>query len=110
MGTFLAILHGAAGESQGHLSAEQQADFMRAWGAWAQTHQDALVDPGAPLFTKRLVTAEGVEDFTDTKVAYAIVAADSHDEAVRIFAEHPHLALLCGNSIEVLECPPVPGE
>lgn len=41
-------------------------------------------------------------------VAYAIVEADSHDAAVELFRGHPHLALLPGNSIEVLECPPVP--
>jgi hypothetical protein len=36
------------------------------------------------------------------------VEADSHDEAVRIFSGHPHLELLRGNSIEVIECPSVP--
>lgn len=110
MGKFLAIFHGAADDaSKSELSAEQQSEFMRAWGAWAQANQDALVDPGAPLFMKKVVTSQGVEDFTDTKVGYTIVEADSHDEAVRIFAEHPHLGLLRGNAIEVLECPSVPG-
>ena len=109
MGKFLAILHGAADdESKNELSAEQQGEFMRAWGAWAQANQDALVDPGAPLFMKKVVTSQGIKDFTDTKVGYTIVEARSHDEAVRIFSEHPHLGLLRGNSIEVLECPPVP--
>ena len=53
--------------------------------------------------------SKGVEDYTEAKVAHTIVEADSHDEAVRIFAEHPHLGLLRGNAIEVLECPSVPG-
>lgn len=111
MGKFLAIFHGAADdESKDELGSEQQGEFMRAWGAWAQANQDALVDPGAPLFMKKMVTSQGVEDYTDTKVAYAIVETGSHDEAVRIFSEHPHLALLHGNSIEVLECPSVPGK
>lgn len=110
MGKFLAIFHGAADdESKSELSAEQQSEFMRAWAAWAQANHDALVDPGAPLSMKKLVSSEGVEDFTDTKVGYTIVEADSHDEAVRIFSEHPHLGLLRGNSIEVLQCPSVPG-
>jgi len=72
-------------------------------------HEDALIDPGSPLFMKKVVTSQGVEDFTDAKVGYAIVQADSHDEAVRIFSAHPHLWLIEGNSIEVLECPSVPG-
>ena len=49
----------------------------------------ALVDPGAPLDAKKLVTAEGVKRYTDAMTAYTIVTADSHDEAVRIFAGAP---------------------
>lgn len=110
MTRFLAIYHGAADESdKAELSAEQQSELMTAWAAWAQAHQMSLVDPGAPLYMKKLVTAHGVEDFTDSKTGYAIVEAGSHDEAVQIFAEHPHLRLMSGNSIEVLECPPAPG-
>jgi hypothetical protein len=51
---------------------------------------------GAPLNAKKLVTAQGVEDFTDATVAYAIVEVGSHDEAVRVFSEHPHLELFPG--------------
>jgi hypothetical protein len=109
MGRFLAIYNGAADdEAKSDLSEEQQAEFMAAWGAWAQKHESALADPGAPLFRKKVVTSQGVEDVTDSKVAYSIVEAGSHDEAVRIVSEHPHLSLIEGNSIEVLECPAVP--
>ena len=106
MGRFLAIYNGAADdESKRGLGEEQQAEFLRAWAAWAQASGDALVDPGAPLYMKKVLTRDGVEDFTDAKVGYAIVEAVSHDEAVRIFSEHPHLSLNAGNSIEVLQCP-----
>jgi hypothetical protein len=56
------------------------------------------------------VTAHGVEDFTDSRTGYAIVEVASHDEAVQILAQNPHLRLHSGNSIEVLECPPALGE
>ncbi|OUZ12512.1 hypothetical protein BHE97_02065 [Aeromicrobium sp. PE09-221] len=108
MSRFLAILNGAADdESMSEFSDDQQAGFMAAWAAWAQANESALVDPGAPLFRKKMVTQAGVEDFTDSKVAYAIVEAGSHDEAARIFSAHPHLTLDEGNAIEVLECPPL---
>jgi len=77
-------------------------------GGVGAANQNALIDPGAPLYTKKVVTSQGVEEFTDAKVAYAIVEAGSHDEAVRILSEHPHLSLMRGNSIEVLECSSVP--
>lgn len=109
MTTFLAILNGAATETdRPELSEQQQHEFMAAWGEWARTHQWALLDPGAPLYRKKRVIDQGVEDFMDDKVAYCLVEASSHDEAVRIFAEHPHVRLLTGNSIDVLECPPPP--
>jgi hypothetical protein len=110
MGKYLAIYHGAAGEfSKTEITAQQQADFMQAWSFWAEANAGALVDPGAPLNAKKLVTAHAVEDFTDSMTGYAIVEADLHDEAVRIFSEHPHLRLFPGNSIAVLECPQIPG-
>jgi hypothetical protein len=107
---FLAIYNGTADElDKGRFSEEQQIEFMNAWASWAQTYQQSLVDPGAPLFTKKRVTAHGVEDFTDSKTGYAIVETGSHEEAVQMFAEHPHLRLMQGNSIEVFQCPPAPG-
>ncbi|MGC4868929.1 hypothetical protein ACLQ3B_26215 [Micromonospora sp. DT53] len=57
---------------------------------------------------KKLLTAGGVEDVTDALIAYAIVEAGSHDEAVRIFSGRPHLRLFAGNSTAVLECPAPP--
>jgi len=109
MGTYLAILNGAASEAEkSQLSAQQQDEFLAAWSAWARAHQAALVDPGAPLFRKKRVTAQGVEDITDGRIAYCVVEAASHDEAVRILAEHPHLSLQAGNFVDVLECPAPP--
>lgn len=109
MARFLAIFHGGADESEkATLTDGQQAELLDAWASWAQTHERSLVDPGAPLYRKKRVTAEGVEDITDSRTGYAIVDAASHDDAVGIFAQHPHLRLDTRNSIEVLECPSAP--
>lgn len=109
MPRFLAIYNGAASETdKQELSEGDRAAFMTAWGQWAQFHSAALLDPGAPLFRKKRIRESGVEDFEDDKTGYAIVTADSHDDAVEIFSSHPHLGLNRGNSIDVLECPPVP--
>ena len=109
MGKFLAIFNGAADETgKAEITEQQQADFLAAWASWAQINARALIDPGAPLNAKKLVTARGVEDFTDAMTGYTIVEADSHEEAATIFSAHPHLTLSPGNSIAVLECPPPP--
>ncbi|MEU7946443.1 hypothetical protein AB0C50_17340 [Micromonospora taraxaci] len=110
MGRFLALFHGAADEAgKTDLTEQQQTEFINAWASWAQANEKAIVDPGAPLNAKKLVTAQGVEDVTDSLTGYTIVEAGSHDEAVQIFSGHPHLGLFVGNSIAVLECPPPPG-
>jgi len=110
MSRYLAIFKGSASDEQKQaISPEQRQAFLAAWGGWAQSHASALVDPGAPLFRKRVVTKDGDAEFTDSKTGYAIVEADSHDAAVAMFAEHPHLTLIAGNAIEVIECPTVPG-
>jgi hypothetical protein len=109
MGKFLVIFNGAAGETDKvALREKQQAEFMHAWAAWAQAHDRAIIDPSAPLNVKKGLARQGVEDSTDTKTGYTIVEANSHDEAVQIFSNHPHLGLFAGNSIEVLECPAPP--
>ena len=109
MGKYLAIFNGAANDEQKQaISPEQQQAFMAAWGEWAQSHASALIDPGAPLFRKRVVTSDGDTEFTDPKTGYTIVEADSHDAAISMFAEHPHLSLTAGTSIEVIECPALP--
>jgi hypothetical protein len=113
MARFLTILHGTdADVDRVEPNAQQQREFMNAWAAWAHDHGEALVDPGSPRFRKKRLTAKGdedlrLEDYEDSAVAYAIVEADTHDEAVQIVSEHPHLRLAVGNSIEVIECPPI---
>lgn len=109
MGTYLAILNGAADTAaETPLTQAQQAEFMTAWARWARETGPALVDPGKPLFHKRRVTADGVEAIEDGRVAYAIVTAESHDAAVDVVRRHPHLTLMPGNSIDVIECPDIP--
>ncbi|QXT62874.1 hypothetical protein [Tessaracoccus palaemonis] len=109
MSRYLAIFHGAGREvEKAEVTAEQSASFLVDWARWAQDHEPAIVDNGAPLLRKTRLTSEDDEDFTDTKVAFTVVEASSHADAVRIFLDHPHLALMTGNWIEVLECAPVP--
>lgn len=107
--TFLGILNGSADSATApELTGGQQAEFMAAWAQWAQEVGPALVDPGRPLFRKRRVTGQDAWPVEDTRVAYMILSAPSHNAAVDIVRGHPHLALSDGNSIDVIECPDVP--
>ncbi len=82
---------------------------MTAWGQWVQEHQKAIVVPGSPLGTTRLVNEQGISKTTNGLCAYVVVQAKSHDEAARMFINHPHFTLFPGDSVEVMECLEIPG-
>lgn len=110
MNKYLAIFIGAASEGQKQeISQDQGRKFMEAWGVWAQKHSGAIVDPGAPLAKTKRVDGAGISSTQNKLTGYMIVQADSHEEAAQIFSDHPHVALLPRNSVEVIECPPLPG-
>lgn len=110
MKKYLAIFIGAASDSQKQeISQDQGGKFMEAWRAWAQKHSGAIVDPGAPLAKIKRVDSSGISSAQNKLTAFMIVQATSHEEAAQIFSDHPHVALLPGNAVEVIECPPLPG-
>jgi hypothetical protein len=41
-------------------------------------------------------------------VGYVIVQAESHEVAARMFENHPHFAIFPGESVEIMECLPLP--
>ena len=51
----------------------------------------------------------GCRGVRGSNVAYLLVEAESHDAAIQMLSEHPQLALVRGISIEVIECPAIPG-
>ncbi len=105
----MAIFNGAAtNEARESITPEDSSAFIAHWGAWATEAGTALVDPGAPLHRKIRLTADVAMPFEDSKTGYAIVDAASHEQAVELFATHPHLSLIAGNSIEIIECPAPP--
>jgi hypothetical protein len=41
--------------------------------------------------------------------AYVLVRAESHEAAARMFENHPHFTIFPGDSVEIMECLPLPG-
>jgi hypothetical protein len=110
MARYLAIFIGAASATQKPaISPEQSQGFMAAWAAWARRHAAAIVDPGTPLAATKRVDVDGIADISNACTAFMIVEAGDHEAAALLFADHPHVALLPGNAVEVMECPPLPG-
>lgn len=88
--------------------AQRDAEGMAAWMAWGQKYADAIVDNGAPLGKTKRADPSGVADMKNLVTGYVIVRADSHEAAARMFEQHPHFANFPGDSVEIMECLPMP--
>ena len=82
---------------------------MDAWIAWGEKHKDAIVVGGGPLGKTKRAGPNGVTDIKNTLAGYVVVQAESHEAAAKMFENHPHFTIFPGDSVEVMECLPIPG-
>ena len=81
---------------------------MEGWMKWAKDNEASIVDLGSPLGKTKRIDAEGISDTKNEITAYTIVQAESHEAAAELFANHPHFMIFPGQSVEVMECLPLP--
>jgi len=81
---------------------------MDAWMKWLVNNKKSIVDDGSPLGKTKKVTAGGIVDTKNEMGAYTIIEAESHEEAAKLFENHPHFMIFPGESIEIMECIPMP--
>jgi len=118
MKKFLAIYIGiaAARETSGWNTMDEakrktlEASGIKAWGEWMVTHQAAIVDQGGPLGKTKRTAAQGVSDTKNSVTGYVVVQAESHEAAAKMFEGHPHFTIFPGDSVEIMECLPIPGQ
>jgi hypothetical protein len=51
---------------------------------------------------------DGITDIRNRMAGYIIVQAQSHEAAAKLFEGHPHFSIFPGDSVEVMECLPIP--
>lgn len=88
---------------------QRQQAGIKAWGDWVAANRSAFVDLGTPLGKTKRVSGQGIADVRNAMTAYVIVQAESHEMAARLFNQHPHFMIFPGDSVEVMECLPLPG-
>ncbi len=81
---------------------------MAAWMTWANKNEKSIVVQGSPVGKTKQANPAGISDTKNNIAAYTIVQAESHEAAVRMFADHPHFTIFPGESVEVMECLPIP--
>ena len=82
---------------------------MDAWGKWVAAKGQSIVDMGTPLGKTKRISDQGISGTVNQIVAYTIVQAESHEAAAQLFEKHPHFTIFPGDSVEVMECLPIPG-
>ncbi len=85
----------------------QKAGFD-AWVAWGKDHAVSIGDEGAPVGKTKRVDPGGISDIHNAVTAYAIVEAEDHAAAARMFENHPHFTIFPGESVEIMEILPMP--
>ena len=86
-----------------------EASGVKAWMDWGAANAAAIVDQGSPLGKTKRASARGVSDSKNALTGYAIVQPESHEAAARLFESHPHFTIFPGDSVEIMECLPLPG-
>jgi hypothetical protein len=87
----------------------REAEGLKAWHNWVAEHSSAIVAMGGPLGKTKQIAPGGVTDIKNNLTGFTVVQAESHDAAAKLFENHPHFAIFPGDSVEVMECLPVPG-
>lgn len=104
MPKFMVLCTGKGGD----LDREVARKGMVAWRGWIALNADQIVDGGAPLGPTKRVTAMGVSDIRNNVIAYAVVEADDHDAAARLFESHPSFSVFPGDGVEIMPILPLP--
>jgi hypothetical protein len=85
-----------------------EAQMQGDWKKWMTNHAGIFVDKGAGVGKTRRVTAQGGANGKNDIMLYAVVQAESHEAASKMFEDHPHLRIPQA-SIEIMEISPLPG-
>ena len=86
----------------------REASGMQAWMDWGVANASAIVDQGSPLGKTKRASPEGLTDIKNVMVGYVVVRAESHEAAAKLFQSHPHFTIFPGDSVEIMECLPLP--
>lgn len=88
---------------------EKEKTGIAAWKDWASKNSNSIDDHGGPIGKTKRINANGVSDTKNLITGYTIVEAESQEAAANLFLNHPHFSIFPGESIEVMECLPIPG-
>jgi hypothetical protein len=81
---------------------------IQAWMEWGTKNAAVILDQGSPLGKTKRTASDGISDIKNAMTGYAIIEAESHEAAAALFKSHPHFTVFPGDSVEIMECLPLP--
>ena len=87
----------------------KEQEGMAAWHRWVEKYRDVILADAGPLGTPRKFSVLFIQKTAYEMGAFAVVRADSHEAAARMFEAHPHFTIFPGESVEIMPVLPIPG-
>jgi hypothetical protein len=87
----------------------KEIEGMASWHAWVKNNSKSLVGMGSPLGKTKRIDRNGISDMKNEIGAYSVVQAETHEDAAKLFLNHPHFSIFPGDRVELMECMPIPG-
>jgi hypothetical protein len=75
---------------------------LAALKAWDEAHKDVIVYEGGPLGPTKRTSLDGVADVVNELTVFVVVRASSHEEAARMFENHPHFTIFPCDGVDVM--------
>jgi hypothetical protein len=88
----------------------REVSGIAAWKDWMASNSRVVVDQGGPLGKTKRTSPDGVADTRNNMTGYVIIQAETHEAAAKLFEKHPHFTIFPGDSVEIMECLPIPGQ
>jgi len=85
----------------------EEEKMMSEWKSWMSKNAKRFSNMGGGAGKTKRVTAQGASDVRNDIMLYAVVQAETHDQAAQLFVGHPHLQIPQA-SIEIMETSPLP--
>ena len=108
MKNFLGIYMGRINPPDERPDQATMARGIAAWHKWMRDNAASVVQAGGPLGKTKKIGPEGISEIRNRMTGYIVVQAESHEAAAKLFEGHPHFSIFPGDSVEVMECLPIP--
>jgi len=87
---------------------KREREGIAAWKDWVARHQGVIVEMGGPLGKTKKIDGSGIKDISNLLSGFTVLHAASHEEAAKLFENHPHFAIFPGEAVEVMPVMPIP--